>query len=181
MAFEFEHYRLNGLVLVKPRRILDGRGFFQESYKKSEFSAAGIAEDFVQDNQARSVKGVLRGLHYQRAPMAQGKLVRCVSGAFLDVAVDIRKGSPTFGKWASAELSFENGYMLYVPAGFAHGYLVLSETADIVYKCTAEYSPADEGGLMWNDPAICVDWGIKEPLLSARDTRHPPFKGFEGL
>jgi dTDP-4-dehydrorhamnose 3,5-epimerase len=181
MPFEFEKLALNGLILVKPKKILDGRGFFQESYKKSEFAAAGIAEEFVQDNQARSVKGVLRGLHYQRAPRAQGKLVRCTAGAILDVGVDLRRGSGTFGKWVAAELTAENGFMLYVPAGFAHGYLVLSDTADIIYKCTAEYSPADEGGLRWNDPDLGVAWGVTAPTLSGRDAALPAFKGFEGL
>lgn len=178
MPFEFENRKLKGLLLFKPRISADARGFFQEIYKKTSFAAAGVTADFVQDNHSRSGRNVLRGLHYQHG---QGKLIYCVFGAILDVAVDIRKGSPTFGEWVSAELTAANAHMLYLPPGFAHGFLVLSETADIVYKCTAEYSPAAEGGVRWNDPDLGVKWGIKAPLLSPRDEALPFFKGFEGL
>lgn len=181
MPFIFEKTALDGVTLVKPRVFPDGRGFFLEAYKKSDFAASGIAEEFVQDNHSKSDCGVLRGLHYQRSPKAQGKLVRCAAGEILDVAVDLRRGSPAFGKWVSARLSAENAHMLYVPPGFAHGFLVLSGTADIIYKCTAEYSPSDEGGILWNDPDLAIDWGIAAPTLSARDAALPPFRGFGGL
>jgi dTDP-4-dehydrorhamnose 3,5-epimerase len=176
MPFEFEKLNLNGLVLVKPRVFADERGFFVESYKKSEFSKAGITEDFVQDNHSRSGRGVLRGLHYQRGAAAQGKLVRCTAGAILDIGVDIRRGSPGFGRWASAELTAANAHMLYVPPGFAHGFLVLSETAEIMYKCTAEYAPSADAGIIWNDPDIAADWGVKDPLLSPKDRALPRLK-----
>ena len=176
MPFEFEKLELDGLVLVKPRVFPDDRGFFVESYKKTDFAAAGIKEEFVQDNHSRSVKGVLRGLHFQRGAAAQGKLVRCTAGAILDVSVDIRKGSPSYGKWAAAELSAANAHMLYIPPGFAHGFLVLSETAEIMYKCTAEYNPAADAGISWNDPDIGVDWGIKNPVLSPKDQLLPRLK-----
>lgn len=176
MPFEFEKLKLDGLVLVKPRVFRDDRGFFIESYKKRDFALAGLPGEFVQDNHSRSSKGVLRGLHYQRGAAAQGKLVRCLSGAILDVGVDLRRGSPAFGKWEAAELTAENAHMLYVPPGFAHGFLVLSGTAEILYKCTAEYSPADEGGIIWNDPEIGVRWPVKDPLLSGRDAALPLLK-----
>lgn len=178
MPFEFVRMELEGLVLVKPRIFPDGRGFFIEAYKKRDFAAAGIP-DFVQDNHSKSVKGVLRGLHYQRGAAAQGKLVRCIAGAILDVGVDIRRGSPTFGKWAAAELTAGNAHMLYLPPGFAHGFLVLSETAEMIYKCTAEYSAKDEGGIIWNDTEIGVAWPVKAPLLSARDGALPRLKDAE--
>lgn len=176
MPFEFEKLKLDGLVLIKPRIFKDDRGFFIESYKKREFAQAGIPEDFVQDNHSKSSKGVLRGLHYQRKGAAQGKLVRCISGAMLDVGVDIRRGSPTFGKWAAVELTAENSHMLYLPPGFAHGFLVLSKTAEIMYKCTSEYSPNDEGGILWNDPEIGIEWPVQTPLLSGRDAALPLLK-----
>ena len=176
MPFEFEKTKLEGALLIKPRVFRDDRGFFIETYKHSDFAANGIPETFVQDNHSRSAKGVLRGLHYQKGEAAQGKLVRCVSGSILDVGVDIRKGSPTFGKWISAELSADNAHMLYLPAGFAHGFLVLSAAAELMYKCTTEYSPAADAGLRWNDPDINVDWGIKDPVLSAKDKVQPFLK-----
>ncbi len=176
MPFEFEKLKLDGLVLVKPRIYQDDRGFFIESYKKRDFAAAGLPQEFVQDNHSSSTQGVLRGLHYQRGPAAQGKLVRCIAGAILDVGVDIRRGSPTFGKWDAAELSAVNAHMLYLPPGFAHGFLVLSAAAEIIYKCTTEYSPEDEGGIRWNDPDIGVDWTLADPFLSARDGALPFLK-----
>ena len=176
MSFEFERLKLDGLVLVKPRIFTDSRGFFIECYKKREFVQAGIPGDFVQDNHSKSSKGVIRGFHYQRGAFAQGKLVRCISGAMLDVGVDIRRGSPTFGKWEAVELTAENAHMLYLPPGFAHGFLVLSETAELMYKCTVEYTPSEEGGILWNDPAIGVKWPVKNPLLSGRDASLPLLK-----
>jgi len=176
MPFEFEKTKLDGAVLVKPRVFPDERGFFVETYKRADFLKAGIGAEFVQDNHSRSCKGVLRGLHYQKGAAAQGKLVRCTSGAILDVGVDIRRGSPTFGSWAAAELTAANAHMFYLPAGFAHGFLVLSDTAEIMYKCTAEYSPKDDAGIRWNDPDIGIKWGITAPLLSAKDQALPFLK-----
>ena len=150
-AFTFKTY-IPGVILIEPRVFGDDRGFFMETYKHSDFASAGIKESFVQDNYSRSLKGILRGLHYQKNPNAQGKLVQCIAGRIFDAAVDIRKGSPSFGKWVAAELSGDNRLMLYVPAGFAHGFLVLSETADVMYKCTKEYSPADDRGIIWSYP-----------------------------
>ena len=173
MSFEFKKTSLSGLLLVTPRVFPDTRGFFMESYKSTEFAAGGISEEFVQDNHSRSAQGVLRGLHYQIPPSAQGKLVRVVSGKVFDVAVDIRRGSPTFGKWESFELSEENHLMLWVPPGFAHGFYVLSDNADVTYKTTAEYSQEDERGIIWNDPGIGIKWPDSSPILSDNDGGHP--------
>jgi dTDP-4-dehydrorhamnose 3,5-epimerase len=169
VPFDFRQMDIPGLLLIEPKIFGDDRGFFLEIYKHSEFIDAGVPEHFVQDNFSRSSKGVLRGLHYQMDPRAQGKLVRCMKGGIFDVAVDIRKGSPTYARWAGLELSERNNLMLYVPAGFAHGFLTLSETAEVLYKCTAEYSPVDDRGIIWNDPDINIAWGEKAPLLSAKD------------
>jgi dTDP-4-dehydrorhamnose 3,5-epimerase len=146
MPFSFTKLPLDGLVLVEPRVYTDGRGFFLESYKESEFAAAGIDGRFVQDNHSLSRKNVLRGLHFQRAPKAQGKLVRVIKGTVWDVAVDIRKESPTFKRWHGIELSAENGLMLYIPPGFAHGFLALSDEVHLIYKCTEEYDAALDAG-----------------------------------
>jgi dTDP-4-dehydrorhamnose 3,5-epimerase len=173
MPFEFMNLAIPGLVIIEPRVIGDARGAFIEFYKHSDFTQAGISEYFVQDNFSRSKRGVLRGLHYQKDPHAQGKLIRCPKGRIYDVGVDIRLGSPTYGRWTGIELSEENNMMLYVPPGFAHGFLVLSESAEVLYKCTREYSPADERGIVWNDPSIGIDWPISTPLLSKRDMTHP--------
>ncbi|MDH4162377.1 MAG: dTDP-4-dehydrorhamnose 3,5-epimerase [Nitrospirota bacterium] len=173
MPFKFNSFDIPGPVLVEPAVFGDGRGFFLELYKHSDFVRAGIPEHFVQDNYSRSSRGVLRGLHYQKNPKAQGKLVRCIAGEIFDVAVDIRKGSPFYGKWIGQELSADNRKMLYVPAGFAHGFLTLSETADILYKCTEEYSPENDRGIIWNDPEIAIPWQTGEPLLSGKDIVHP--------
>jgi dTDP-4-dehydrorhamnose 3,5-epimerase len=167
--FNFEHLHLSGLTLIKPRAFSDNRGFFIESYKKSIFKENGIIEDFVQDNQSFSKKNVLRGLHFQTDPHAQGKLVRCISGEIQDVAVDIRRDSPTFLQWYSIVLSAENKAMLYVPAGFAHGFLTLSETAEILYKVTHEYVASADSGIIWNDPDISIEWICSEPILSEKD------------
>jgi dTDP-4-dehydrorhamnose 3,5-epimerase len=162
------------VLVVEPTVYSDPRGFFVESYHAPRYRAAGIDVTFVQDNQSRSVRGTLRGLHWQVAPHPQAKLVRVVDGEVLDVAVDVREGSPTFGRWAAVTLSAENFRQLFVPVGFAHGFLVLSERADIEYKCSDIYDPASERGLMWNDPALGIDWPIADPILSARDRAHPP-------
>lgn len=177
MPFEFKTLDIPDLILVIPKVFCDERGFFLESYKYSEFSKNGIKEVFVQDNHSKSTYGVLRGLHYQLNPKAQAKLVRCTQGKILDVAVDIRKNSPSYGKWSKVELSEENKQMLYIPAGFAHGFVVLSETAELMYKTTEEYSATCDRGIKWNDPDINVDWGIDfEPIISEKDKELPYFK-----
>ncbi|OAI45943.1 dTDP-4-dehydrorhamnose 3,5-epimerase [Nitrospira sp. SCGC AG-212-E16] len=173
MPFEFVPLEIPGLTLIKPRIFGDNRGFFLELYKYTDFSKAGIEGHLVQDNYSRSTKGTLRGLHYQKSPKAQGKLVSCVNGRIYDVAVDIRKGSPYYGKWSGVELTEENKYLLYVPPGFAHGFQVMSETAEVMYKCTEEYSPENDRGILWNDPDINVVWPVQNPLLSEKGKRHP--------
>jgi dTDP-4-dehydrorhamnose 3,5-epimerase len=173
MPFEFKQLALPGPILIRPQVFGDDRGFFVELYKHSDFVLAGITEHLVQDNFSKSAKGVLRGLHYQKSPKAQGKLVLCMKGVIFDVAVDIRKGSPQYGKWIGVELSEQNRQMLYVPPGFAHGFQVLSETAEVLYKCTDEYSPPDERGILWNDTEINIAWPLENPVLSAKDKLNP--------
>ena len=171
MPFTFHKTKLKGVVLIEPQVFGDDRGFFLETYKKSDFLNNGIAVDFNQDNHSKSQKGVLRGIHYQTNPKAQGKLVRCIKGALFDVAVDIRKDSPSFGKWLGYELTEENKQMLWIPEGFAHGFLTLSDTAEIVYKATNEYSAENDRSIRWDDPDINVDWGVdkSEIILSDKD------------
>lgn len=177
MPFEFEKTQLPDVILVKPKIFGDTRGFFMETYKKTEFAKNGIDIEFVQDNHSKSTKGVLRGLHYQKEPKAQAKLVRCPYGKVFDVAVDIRKNSPYFGKWTGAILSSENKHMLYIPEGFAHGFVVLSDEAELFYKASDEYSPEHDRGIKWNDPDINIDWGIDfKPLVSEKDDRQPLLK-----
>jgi len=161
-----------GVVLIEPDVLADPRGFFFESFHERKFEEIGIRDRFVQDNHSRSSKGTLRGLHYQ-TPHSQAKLCRVIQGDVLDVAVDIRVGSPTFGRHEAVVLSAENRLQIYVPAGFAHGFLVLSETAEFLYKCSDFYCPEHERGIAWDDPAIGVKWGIEAPFLSKRDTLHP--------
>jgi dTDP-4-dehydrorhamnose 3,5-epimerase len=173
MPFEFIPLGLQGLMLVKPKVFGDDRGFFLELYKHSEYLAAGIADHLVQDNYSRSSQGVLRGLHYQKHPKAQGKLVTCLRGLIYDVAVDIRRGSAGFGKWMAVELSDTNRHLLYVPPGFAHGFQVVSDTAEVMYKCTDEYAPAEDRGILWSDPDLAIAWPVKEPVLSGKDRIHP--------
>ena len=158
MSFAFEPLAIPGLVLVKPRVFPDDRGFFLETYKRSEFAVAGIDADFVQDNHSRSTRGVLRALHYQLPPFAQGKLVRVSEGRIWDVAVDLRSSSPTFKKWVGVELSDENHHMFWIPPGFAHGFVALSDTVHLLYKCTAEYDKPSERGIRWDDPELAVAW-----------------------
>jgi len=165
--------------MIEPKIFGDLRGFFMETYKQSDFEAAGIKNQFIQDNCSRSKRGVLRGLHYQIEPYAQSKLIRCIKGVIFDVAVDIRKGSPFFGQWVGEELSDENKRMLYVPAGFAHGFLVVSDYAEIMYKCDQEYSPEHEKGILWNDPQLAIDWPASDPLVSERDTHLPQLREAE--
>ena len=177
MPFEFKKTTINDVILVIPKVFDDSRGFFLETYKKSEFQQNGINVDFLQDNHSKSSKGVLRGLHYQTNPKAQAKLVRCSKGKILDVAVDIRKNSPTFGKWVGEILSEENKRMLYIPAGFAHGFVVLSNEAELLYKASEEYSPQNDKGIKWNDPNINIDWKIDfRPLVSEKDNSLPFLK-----
>jgi dTDP-4-dehydrorhamnose 3,5-epimerase len=173
VPFKFSVFEIPGLVLVQPEVFGDARGFFLELYKHADFVRGGITEHFVQDNYSKSARGVLRGLHYQKSPKAQGKLVLCMKGRIYDVAVDIREGSPQYGKWAGIELSEENRRMLFVPAGFAHGFQVLSETAEVLYKCTEEYSPTDERGIVWNDGDIKIVWPLTDPTLSDKDRVNP--------
>ena len=163
---------LEGVMLIEPLAHGDERGFFMETWRADAFARAGIEAAFVQDNHSRSRRGVLRGLHYQAAPHAQGKLVRAVSGAVFDVMVDLRRGSPSFGKWFGAELSAENRRMLWGPPGTAHGFLTLSDTADVVYKCTDFHAPSAEQAIAWDDPGLAIAWPLKpgeRPGLSARD------------
>lgn len=164
------------VLVIEPRVFGDARGFFFESFNQQAFDAAtGAHHEFVQDNHSRSVRGVLRGLHYQMPPHAQGKLVRVARGRVWDVAVDIRKGSPTFGRWAGEELSEDNQRQLWIPPGLAHGFLVLSETADFLYKTTTYYAPEAERCIAWNDPALAIGWpGDASPILSAKDARGVP-------
>ena len=179
MPFDFTHLELPGLVLVRPRIFEDDRGFFLEVYRHSEFAAAGIREHLVQDNYSRSARGVLRGLHYQ-IQHPQGKLVRVVQGAVLDVAVDIRRSSPTFGQHVAVELSAENKRMLWIPEGFAHGFVVLSDAAEFLYKTTDYWSPEHERSILWNDPALAIDWKLQAaPALSAKDVQGKLLKDAE--
>lgn len=171
---------LPGVLLFEPKRFRDPRGFFVETFRADRYRDAGLAHPFVQDNWSHSVRGVLRGLHLQN-PNAQGKLVGVVSGEIFDVAVDVRLGSPTFGKHVGVTLSAENGRQIYIPRGFAHGFQVLSEAADFIYKCDAYYSAADEVTVRWDDPAIGIKWPIAEPLLSARDAAAPLLADLKGL
>ncbi len=173
MPFNFTRSQIPDVVVVEPRTFLDARGFFRETYKSSEFAANGLPSVFVQDNYSHSTHGVVRGLHYQKLPRAQGKLVAVSRGEILDVAVDIRKGSPTFGQWIGQVLSAENGCMLYIPPGFAHGFAVLSDEADVVYKVTTEYARELDRGILWNDPDIGVQWHVTAPVLSAKDEQLP--------
>jgi dTDP-4-dehydrorhamnose 3,5-epimerase len=164
-----------GLVIFEPRVFEDSRGYFFESYNAETFAAEGITIKFVQDNQAKSSYGVIRGLHYQLDPHAQTKLIRVLSGAILDVVVDIRKGSPSFGKVYTLELNADNKKQLLVPKGFAHGYSVISETAEVLYKCDAFYKKESEGGILYNDPVLNIDWQIPadKAIISEKDTKHP--------
>jgi dTDP-4-dehydrorhamnose 3,5-epimerase len=178
---QFERTGIPDVVLVRPRVFGDPRGFFFESWEERKFAAAGCDAKFVQDNHSRSTRHTLRGLHYQ-IQHAQGKLVRVVAGTVFDVAVDIRRSSPTFGRSVSVTLSDENHHMLWIPAGFAHGFLVLSEFADLVYRCTDFYSPAHERAILWNDPDLNIEWPLapgEEPVLSAKDAVAARFRDAE--
>lgn len=174
MPFEFIRQKIEDVILVKPKVFGDSRGFFMESYKKSEFFENGITVEFNQDNHSKSSARVLRGLHYQANPYGQAKLVRCSRGRIYDVAVDLRPNSPTFKKYVKVELSEENKQMLYIPVGFAHGFVVLSDKAELLYKASGEYNPLADRGLLWSDKDINIDWEIDfEPILSEKDKVQP--------
>jgi dTDP-4-dehydrorhamnose 3,5-epimerase len=169
---QFVPTKLPGVVIIEPDVHRDGRGFLVETFQADRYRRNGIDGPFVQDNHSRSASGTLRGLHLQRA-RPQGKLIRVVAGVIFDVAVDVRRGSPTFGRWVGITLSAENFRQCYVPAGFAHGFAVVGDEAEVIYKCTDVYDPAGEVGIAWNDPSLAIDWPIREPLLSARDRANP--------
>ncbi|MDD3266035.1 MAG: dTDP-4-dehydrorhamnose 3,5-epimerase [Burkholderiales bacterium] len=174
---EFIRTEISDVILIKPKSFGDDRGFFMESYRKSLFHENGIMEEFIQDNHSKSAKGVLRGLHYQLDPKAQGKLVRCVKGSVFDVAVDIRRGSPTFAKWVGYELSEENKQMLWIPAGFAHGFVTLEDNTEFLYKTTGEYAPDCDRGIKYDDPEIGIKWPKLDALiLSEKDKKQPLLK-----
>ena len=169
---------LPGVMIVEPRVFADPRGFFMETYQKARFEEAGLAHEFVQDNQSHSVRGTLRGLHYQ-IEHPQGKLVRVVRGEVFDVALDLRRSRPTFGRWIGVYLSEENKRQLYIPPGFAHGFCVVSEEADFFYKCTDYYHPEFERTVLWNDAALGIDWPVREPLVSDKDRQGVPLSEAE--
>lgn len=169
MPFEFKRLEIPDVILLTPRVFTDERGFFMETYQKDDFAKTGITSEFVQQNHSMSIKGVLRGLHYQKEPYVQAKLVRCIKGEIFDVAVDIRKNSSTFGKYVSVILSEENKNQLYIPRGFAHGFEVLSDEAEVIYSVDNAYSKESESGIKWNDQKINIKWPIKSPILSTKD------------
>ena len=173
MSFSFSSLGIPDVMLVIPKYYSDERGYFLESFKESEFSANKINAKFVQDNVSFSTKGVLRGLHYQQKPKEQAKLISVISGEIFDVAVDIRKDSTTYGKWVSQILSEKNHKMLYIPEGFAHGFCTLSDTANVLYKVTNEYSPENERGIIWNDPNVSISWPIENLIISEKDKKLP--------
>ena len=176
----FTKTKIEGLIIIEPSVFGDDRGFFMETYSKKVFAENGIDVEFVQDNHSRSTKGVLRGLHFQKPPFAQDKLIRCTRGEVFDVAVDIRKDSPTFGQWEGIILSEENKKMFFIPKGFAHAFLVLSDVADFQYKCSNFYAKETEGGLLWNDPEIKIEWPMTEGLLlSDKDKLWPSISDYK--
>jgi dTDP-4-dehydrorhamnose 3,5-epimerase len=179
MVFKFTKLRVPAVIAIQPSVAADRRGYFLETYKESEFVRGGIASKFIQENMSFSARGVLRGLHYQVNPNAQAKLVGVASGEILDVAVDLRMRSPTYGKWVSQRLSSENHTMLFVPAGFAHGFCVLSEDASVTYKVDKEYAPSSERGVRWDDPELAVEWPIRDPIVSEKDAALPFLKEAE--
>lgn len=179
--FNFIETKIKGVYIIEPKVFGDNRGYFMETYNKEQFDAAGLTMTFVQDNESKSSKGVLRGLHFQ-TQHTQGKLVRVTEGEVFDVAVDLRKGSPTYGQWEGVILNDENKRQFYIPEGFAHGFLVLSDKAVFNYKCTDFYDPEHDGGVMWNDPDIGIEWpleGIEEILLSEKDKNHKGLKDLD--
>lgn len=176
MSFQATPLSIPEVVLIETRTWPDNRGYFREVFKASVFAAPGLPAHFAQDNLSHSVRGVLRGLHYQKNPVAQGKYVSVVHGEIYDVAVDLRRGSPTYGRWVGVELSAASGRALYVPPGFAHGFCVLSETASVLYKVTTEWNGALEAGVRWDDPEIGITWPVANPILSPKDAALPALK-----
>lgn len=173
MPFNFKKLDIPEVILIEPKVFSDNRGFFLENYKKTDFKLNGITDEFIQDNFSFSKKGVIRGLHYQDVPKSQSKLISVKEGEILDVAVDIRKNSPTYGKWVGEYLSDENHNMLYVPEGFAHGFCVVSEGAKVHYKVNREFAPEYDRGIIWNDPTINIMWPIENPIISDKDKQLP--------
>ena len=174
MSFQFQRLDIPDVVLIEAQAFEDQRGLFMESYKRSDFSANGIHDTFVQDNYSHSRRGVLRGLHYQKHPKDQAKLVTVLRGEIFDVAVDIRRGSPTYARWVGKLLSAKDCRLLYIPVGFAHGFCTLSEEADVLYKVTAEYAPELDRGVIWDDREIGIRWPINDPMVSPKDAELPP-------
>ena len=170
--------KIDGLLIIEPTVFKDDRGYFFESYNEQRFKELGIKDDFVQDNQSCSQKGVVRGLHFQKPPFAQAKLVRVLRGAVLDFAVDIRKGSPTYGQYVSTLLTADNFRQFYLPTGFAHGFAALEDDTVFAYKCSNFYNKASEGSIRWNDPDLNINWNIENPVLSEKDKVSPLFNGF---
>ena len=174
--------KLDGVVIIEPEVFGDNRGFFMESWNKKKMEDAGLFYDFVQDNHSKStVKGTLRGIHFQKGDKAQAKLVRCVKGAVLDVAVDLRKNSPTFKQWVGVELSAENKKQLLIPHGFGHGFVTLTDDVEFLYKADNYYAPEADAGIWWNDPDIAVEWGVENPILSEKDKKNPFLKDCKEL
>jgi len=174
---KFTETKLPGVVIVEPKVFGDRRGFFMESWSKRAFEEAGLFYDFVQDNHSSSaVRGTLRGIHFQRGDKAQAKLVRCARGAVLDVAVDLRPASPTYTRWVGVELSEENKRQLLIPRGFGHGFVTLTDEVEFLYKADNYYAPEADGGILWSDPEIGVEWGVEDPILSEKDTKNPLLK-----
>ncbi len=178
MDITVQETELPGVLLIETDYFRDERGFFIENYHKERFAEHGIADEFVQDNHSRSGYGVLRGIHYQDMTAPMGKLVRCTEGVIFDVAVDLRAGSPTLGRWIGVELSAENMRQVMVPVGFGHAFLALSESVQVHYKSTGYYTPAAEGTIAWDDPDLAIDWPIREPVLSARDSNGVSFRAY---
>lgn len=170
--------KIPDLLVIKPTVFKDVRGYFYESYNLEIFKKHGIDATFVQDNESKSAKGVLRGIHFQKPPFAQGKLVRVIQGSVMDVAVDLRLNSPTYGKWVAVELSAENKLMYWIPSGFGHGFVTLEDDTIFSYKCTQVYNKASEGSILWNDPELNISWGFDKPLLSEKDQQAPLFRDF---
>jgi dTDP-4-dehydrorhamnose 3,5-epimerase len=179
MPFTFTRSSIPEVLIIDPHVFTDDRGFFMETYKRSEFATVGIPGVFSQCNHSTSSRGILRGLHFQNPPKAQGKLIRAIGGEIYDVAVDIRRGSPSFGRWTAVTLSAKSKRMLYVPAGFAHGFCVISDDAEVEYMTTEEYAPDLEAGIIWSDADLAIEWPIAEPILSARDRAWPRFNRVE--
>jgi len=178
MALNFKKLFIDKLMIIEPQVFYDSRGFFMETFKQSDFFSIGIFDIFVQDNHSKSFKNTLRGLHFQKEPFSQGKLVRVTNGRIWDVAVDIRKGSSTYGKWQGIELSSKNHLMFWIPVGFAHGFVALEDDSELQYKCTAEYDANCECGIRWNDPDIGIEWPIEDVIISEKDSKLQSFNEY---